>query len=160
MAWPPLLLIPGASCHFPRFCGSSIFSSWDFCEIIQGGAVATPGWNPGRPAPLLPSCYYFFWGRASGWSLAFCLWSLGLESSRPLTAFFSQGHPSSHETAACFLPGACNPLGPPSPGAQFGICVLHWMLACESVAAGSGASVRMGLWGPEPPLPLAKGYVP
>lgn len=67
--------------------------------------------SPECPAPPLPLYHHFLWEQESQWvdSLAFCLWRLELESSKPLAGFLHQGHPSSHETTACFLPGACNP---------------------------------------------------
>lgn len=86
---PPHWVISGG--HWGRLESAldSAFEAvwWLLCDIV------TAPWGP----------------EPGGGLLAFRPWRLELESSRPLTAFLRQGHPSSHETTAWSLPGACNP---------------------------------------------------
>lgn len=66
---------------------------------IAGSFAAAPGWSYGRLPHCLHSIVTALGARAqevASWY--FCLWRQGLESSKPLSSFLRQGHPSSRET--------------------------------------------------------------
>lgn len=108
--------------------------------------------TPECPSPRLPLYCHFLWRRESQRidSLPFCFWSLELESSKPLAGFLSQGHPSSYETTAWFLPGVCNPSSSFLPSLSL-VCVLRWMVSCPILGAARGESEWTGLWSPPEP---------
>lgn len=95
----------------PRLCGSSSFSSLGFCEMICRRSHSCPGMEtlnaqPHRSLYIITS---FGGKRASGlicWHFISGDWNWNLPNH---LLVFHQGHPSSHETTAWFLPGACNP---------------------------------------------------
>lgn len=93
------------------------------CDIFQGDLMETLNFqlrprilsprSPSPGPPLPPLSVTSFWGRRGsgliGWHFVSGDWNWNLPNH---LVFFCQGHPSAHETTACFVPGACNPFGP------------------------------------------------
>lgn len=148
----------------PRLCGSSSFSSVEFCETIRGRFPGCPGMealsaHPHRSLYIITS---FGGKRASGlirWHFVSGDWNRNLPNHLLVFSIRVILVHMKPQPAFCLEPVTL-PV-PFCPHAQRGLCTLCWVVACPISGAACSKSEQMGASNPpEPPLCCVTCCVP